>query len=88
MSPVGLCFLLFFSVLVSHWEPGCCYANGKVTRACGSMKPHHGGASGQTTKSPYQLQTNTSTFSPGDQIKEAAKMTKIKDLSDFDNATG
>uniref|UniRef100_A0AAQ5Y5H7 Ferric-chelate reductase 1a n=1 Tax=Amphiprion ocellaris TaxID=80972 RepID=A0AAQ5Y5H7_AMPOC len=69
MSPVGLCFLFFFSVLVCHWEPVCCYANGKVTKACGSMKPHHGGASGQTTLSPYQLQTNTSTFSPGDQIR-------------------
>ncbi|XP_008297535.1 putative ferric-chelate reductase 1 [Stegastes partitus] len=33
------------------------------------MKPHHGGASGQTTPSPYQLQTNTTTFGPGDHIQ-------------------
>nr|XP_046265658.1 putative ferric-chelate reductase 1 [Scatophagus argus] len=69
MSPVGVCCLLFISILVSHWVPADCYANGKVTKVCGSMEPHHG-TQGETTPSPYRLETNTTTFSPGlDRIK-------------------
>nr|XP_019956771.1 PREDICTED: ferric-chelate reductase 1-like [Paralichthys olivaceus] len=45
-----------------------CYANGKVTEACGDMEPKHS-APAQTTQSPYHLTTNTSTFSPGDHIQ-------------------
>uniref|UniRef100_A0A4W6G6R2 Reelin domain-containing protein n=1 Tax=Lates calcarifer TaxID=8187 RepID=A0A4W6G6R2_LATCA len=37
MSPVGLCCLLFISVSVCYWVPAGCYANGKVTKACGNM---------------------------------------------------
>ncbi|KAM7401390.1 hypothetical protein PAMA_005536 [Pampus argenteus] len=67
MSSVGLCFLLFLSVTVCYWVPAGCYANGKVTKVCGSMEPHHG-SSGQTGQSPYRLITNTTVFSPGDDI--------------------
>ncbi|KAM9349345.1 putative ferric-chelate reductase 1 [Symphorus nematophorus] len=68
MSPAGVCCLLFISVLACYWAPADCYANGKVTKVCGSMEPRHG-ASGQTTPSPYRLETNTTTFSPTDQIQ-------------------
>ncbi|XP_044074561.1 putative ferric-chelate reductase 1 isoform X2 [Siniperca chuatsi] len=68
MSHVGLCCLLFVSVLVWYWVPAVCYANGKVTKVCGSMEPHHR-APGQTTHSPYRLETNTTTFSPRDRIQ-------------------
>ncbi|XP_051267523.1 putative ferric-chelate reductase 1 isoform X2 [Dicentrarchus labrax] len=68
MSPVGVYCLLFISVSVCYWVPAGCYANGKVSKACGSMEPHHG-ASGQTTHSPYRLETNTTTFSPTDRIQ-------------------
>uniref|UniRef100_A0A3B4TFR5 Putative ferric-chelate reductase 1 n=1 Tax=Seriola dumerili TaxID=41447 RepID=A0A3B4TFR5_SERDU len=65
---LGLCCLLFISVSVCYWVPADCYANGKVSKVCGSMEPHHG-APGQTTASPYHLATNTTTFNPGDHIK-------------------
>ncbi|XP_068456856.1 putative ferric-chelate reductase 1 [Clinocottus analis] len=68
MSPVGVCVLLFVSVSVCYWLPAGCYANGKVTKACSSMEPLHG-AAGQTTQSPYHLETNTSSFRPGEQVK-------------------
>ncbi|XP_074508451.1 putative ferric-chelate reductase 1 [Sebastes fasciatus] len=69
MSPVGLRCLLFISVVVCYWVPAGCYADGKVTKVCGSMEPHHG-VPGQTTHSPYRLETNTTTtFSPGDRIQ-------------------
>lgn len=68
MSPVGLRCLLLVSVLVYYWVPADCYANGKVKESCGSMEPHHH-QHGQTTPSPYHLETNTTTFSPGDQIQ-------------------
>ncbi|XP_042354229.1 LOW QUALITY PROTEIN: putative ferric-chelate reductase 1 [Plectropomus leopardus] len=68
MSPLGLWCLLFISVLVWPWVPAGCYSNGKVTKVCGSMEPHHRN-SGQTTPSPYRLETNTTTFSPGDRIQ-------------------
>uniref|UniRef100_A0A3B4X6P2 Putative ferric-chelate reductase 1 n=1 Tax=Seriola lalandi dorsalis TaxID=1841481 RepID=A0A3B4X6P2_SERLL len=68
MSSLGLCCLLFISVSVCYWVPAHCYADGKVTKVCGSMEPHHG-APGQTTASPYHLATNTTTFNPGDHIK-------------------
>uniref|UniRef100_A0A3Q3LSU9 Ferric chelate reductase 1 n=1 Tax=Mastacembelus armatus TaxID=205130 RepID=A0A3Q3LSU9_9TELE len=45
-----------------------CYANGKVTEACGNMEPHHG-VPGQTIPSPYLLTTNSTTFSPGDHVQ-------------------
>uniref|UniRef100_A0A3Q1HH92 Ferric-chelate reductase 1a n=1 Tax=Anabas testudineus TaxID=64144 RepID=A0A3Q1HH92_ANATE len=68
MSRVGVCCLLFFFVSVCYWLPVICYANGKVTKACGNMEPHHG-VPGQTTQSPYHLAANTTTFSPGDHIE-------------------
>ncbi|TMS10161.1 Putative ferric-chelate reductase 1 [Larimichthys crocea] len=68
MSPVGVCCLLFITVSVCFWVPADCYADGKVTKVCGSMEPHHG-VPGQTTQSPFQLVTNASTFSPTDQIQ-------------------
>uniref|UniRef100_A0A8C9XB61 Ferric-chelate reductase 1a n=1 Tax=Sander lucioperca TaxID=283035 RepID=A0A8C9XB61_SANLU len=68
MSPMGLYCLLFISVLVCYWVPAGCYADGKVTKVCGSMEPHHGVPS-QTAHSPYSLETNSTKFSPGDQIK-------------------
>ncbi|KAM6919934.1 putative ferric-chelate reductase 1 [Lycodopsis pacificus] len=68
MSPVGLCGLLFISVSVYYWVPAGCYANGKVTKVCGSMEPHHG-VPGQSAHSPYRLDTNTTTFSPRARIK-------------------
>ncbi|KAK5859411.1 hypothetical protein PBY51_020966 [Eleginops maclovinus] len=67
MSPVGLS-CLFISVLVCHWVPAGSYSNGKVTKVCGSMEPQHG-SSGQASPSPYRLETNSSTFRPGDQIQ-------------------
>nr|XP_020444053.1 ferric-chelate reductase 1 [Monopterus albus]XP_020444054.1 ferric-chelate reductase 1 [Monopterus albus]XP_020444055.1 ferric-chelate reductase 1 [Monopterus albus]XP_020444056.1 ferric-chelate reductase 1 [Monopterus albus]XP_020444057.1 ferric-chelate reductase 1 [Monopterus albus] len=68
MSSVGLRCLLFVSVSLWYWVPAGCYANGKVTKACGNMEPRHG-FPGQTTLSPYHLATNTTTFSPGDHIQ-------------------
>ncbi|XP_044224293.1 putative ferric-chelate reductase 1 [Thunnus albacares] len=68
MSPVGLCCLLFLSVTVCNWVPAGCYANGKVTKVCGSMKAQHG-VPGQTSPNPYHLTTNTTVFSPGDHIQ-------------------
>ncbi|XP_073346816.1 putative ferric-chelate reductase 1 isoform X3 [Pagrus major] len=68
MSPADVCCLLFISVLACCWVPSGCYANGKVTKVCGSMEPHHRG-SGETTPSPYSLETNTTTFSPTDRIQ-------------------
>ncbi|XP_071348486.1 putative ferric-chelate reductase 1 [Trachinotus anak] len=68
MSSVGLCCLLFISVSVCYWVPTDCYADGKVTKVCGSMEPHHG-SPGQTGTSPYHLATNTTTFNPGDHIQ-------------------
>ncbi|TKS80419.1 putative ferric-chelate reductase 1 [Collichthys lucidus] len=68
MSPVGVCCLLFITVSVCFWVPADCYADGKVTKVCGSMEPHHGVPS-QTTQSPFQLVTNASTFSPTDRIQ-------------------
>ncbi|XP_069367693.1 putative ferric-chelate reductase 1 [Paralichthys olivaceus] len=68
MSSVGCYCLLFVFVSVCYWVPSGCYANGKVTEACGDMEPKHG-APAQTTQSPYHLTTNTSTFSPGDHIQ-------------------
>lgn len=68
MWPTGLCRLVFFSVVAFCWVPAGCYSNGKVTKVCGSMEPHHS-ASGQTKPSPYKLSTNTTIFSPGDHIQ-------------------
>ncbi|XP_070701310.1 putative ferric-chelate reductase 1 isoform X2 [Pempheris klunzingeri] len=68
MSPVGLCCLLFISVSVCCWVPAGCYANGRVTKVCGSMEPHHG-VLGQTAPSPYHLKTNTTMFSPTERIQ-------------------
>ncbi|KAM4623659.1 putative ferric-chelate reductase 1 [Polymixia lowei] len=68
MSSVGLCCVLFLSVSVCYWVPAGCYANGKVTKSCGSMEPHHGSHS-NTSHSPYHLVTNTTKFSPGDRIQ-------------------
>ncbi|XP_028283839.1 putative ferric-chelate reductase 1 [Parambassis ranga] len=68
MCPVGLYRLLFVTVSVCYWVPAGCYANGKVTKACDNMKPHHG-VPGETTHSPYNLKTNTISFSPGDRIQ-------------------
>uniref|UniRef100_A0A8C3A9G5 Ferric-chelate reductase 1a n=1 Tax=Cyclopterus lumpus TaxID=8103 RepID=A0A8C3A9G5_CYCLU len=68
MPPVGLGVLLLISVSVCYWVPAGCYANGKVTKVCGSMEPHHD-VHGQTAHSPYHLETNTTTFSPGESIK-------------------
>ncbi|XP_062259516.1 putative ferric-chelate reductase 1 isoform X1 [Platichthys flesus] len=68
MSSMGWYCLLFSSVFVVYWVPAGCYANGKVTKACGAMEPKHG-APAQTTQSPYLLTTNTSTFKPGDHIQ-------------------
>ncbi|KAM9845019.1 putative ferric-chelate reductase 1 [Aulostomus maculatus] len=45
-----------------------CYSNGKVTSACGSMKPHHD-VPAQTSPSPYHLQTNTTKFRPGEHVQ-------------------
>uniref|UniRef100_UPI0037E8D1C0 putative ferric-chelate reductase 1 n=1 Tax=Semicossyphus pulcher TaxID=241346 RepID=UPI0037E8D1C0 len=59
---------LFVAVLVCYWEPAGCYSNGKVTKACGSMEPHHR-ATGQTSPSPYRLQVNSTKFSPGDRVQ-------------------
>uniref|UniRef100_UPI003AAEC462 putative ferric-chelate reductase 1 n=1 Tax=Centroberyx gerrardi TaxID=166262 RepID=UPI003AAEC462 len=68
MSAVGLCCLLFLSVSVCYWVPAGCYANGKVTKACGSMVPHHGSHS-NSSHSPYHLATNATKFNPGDSIQ-------------------
>lgn len=68
MSPVGGPFLLLISILGFQCVPICCYSDGKVSKVCGSMVPHHRGK-GETSPSPYQLQTNTTTFSPKDQIR-------------------
>uniref|UniRef100_A0A7N8Y3V0 Ferric chelate reductase 1 n=1 Tax=Mastacembelus armatus TaxID=205130 RepID=A0A7N8Y3V0_9TELE len=68
MSSVGLCCLFFISVSLHYWVPAGCYANGKVTEACGNMEPHHG-VPGQTIPSPYLLTTNSTTFSPGDHVQ-------------------
>lgn len=68
MSPVGLPCLLLVSLVGFQSGLVLCYSNGKVSRACGSMVPQHSG-SGQTSPSPYGLQTSTTTFSPKDQIR-------------------
>ncbi|XP_071384389.1 putative ferric-chelate reductase 1 [Centroberyx affinis] len=68
MSAVGLCCLLFLSVSVCYWVPVGCYADGKVTKVCGSMVPHHGSHS-NSSHSPYRLATNTTKFNPGDSIQ-------------------
>lgn len=68
MSPVGLPCLLLISILGFQSGPVLCYSNGKVSKACGSMVPQHSG-SGETSPSPYQLQTNSTTFSPKDQVR-------------------
>ncbi|XP_056149823.1 putative ferric-chelate reductase 1 [Lampris incognitus] len=62
-----LCYLLFLSVSY-YWLPAESYADGKVTKACGSMKPHHDSHS-RTSNSPYHLATNTTRFSPGDRVQ-------------------
>ncbi|KAF3698869.1 putative ferric-chelate reductase 1 [Channa argus] len=66
MSSVGLWCVLFISVC--YWVEVGGYANGKVTKSCSSMEPHHG-VPAQTTQSPFHLATNTTTFSPGDRIQ-------------------
>ncbi|KAK2843992.1 hypothetical protein Q5P01_010651 [Channa striata] len=66
MSTVGPWCVLVLSVC--YWVQVGGYANGKVTKACVSMEPHHG-VPGQTTQSPFHLASNTSTFSPGDHIQ-------------------
>lgn len=68
MSPVGLSCLLLISILVCNWAPVDCYANGKVTKSCDNMEPRHG-FPGESTPSPYQLVTNTTTFRPKDHIR-------------------
>ncbi|XP_060899792.1 putative ferric-chelate reductase 1 [Labrus mixtus] len=67
MSPAGFSCLLFIAVLVCHWVPAGCYANGKVAKACHGMEPSHH-ARGQSTPSPYILTVNATTYGPGDQI--------------------
>lgn len=68
MSPWGPSCLLSLLLFPCLWAPVMSYANGKVSKACGSMEPHHH-SQGQTSPSPYYLQTNASTFSPGDHIQ-------------------
>ncbi|XP_056912613.1 putative ferric-chelate reductase 1 [Takifugu flavidus] len=68
MSPVAVPCLLLISILGFQCVPIFCYSNGKVSKVCGSMVPHHSGH-GQTSPSPYHLQTNTTTFSPNDRIQ-------------------
>ncbi|XP_041659554.1 putative ferric-chelate reductase 1 [Cheilinus undulatus] len=65
---IGFRSLLFIAVLVHYWVPADCYANGKVTKSCSSMEPHHR-VLGQTTPSPYHLTVNAMTYRPGDQIQ-------------------
>uniref|UniRef100_A0A3Q3NM29 Reelin domain-containing protein n=1 Tax=Labrus bergylta TaxID=56723 RepID=A0A3Q3NM29_9LABR len=67
MSPAGFSCLLFIAVLVCHWVPAGCYANGKVAKACHGMEPSHH-ARGQFSPSPYILTVNATTYGPGDQI--------------------
>uniref|UniRef100_UPI00358F83A1 ferric-chelate reductase 1 n=1 Tax=Myxine glutinosa TaxID=7769 RepID=UPI00358F83A1 len=43
------------------------YSNGKVTKACQTMKPGHGYSS-QVTSPPFYISTNSSTFQPGDTL--------------------
>ncbi|KAM3604238.1 uncharacterized protein V6R79_008306 [Siganus canaliculatus] len=69
MAPVRRWCLLVLSVLARHLVPAGCYANGKVTDSCGSMKPNHHSYPGETSPSPYHLETNTTVFRPKDQIQ-------------------
>lgn len=48
--------------------PVLSYANGKVSKACSGMEPHHH-SRGQTSPSPYQLQANSSTYRPGELVQ-------------------
>ncbi|KAK7944593.1 hypothetical protein WMY93_000321 [Mugilogobius chulae] len=71
MSPCGpSCLPVLVLVLsLSLWPcPVQSYANGRVTKACSSMEPHHH-SQGQTSPSPYQLHTNVSSFSPGEHVE-------------------
>lgn len=68
MAPAGLPWLLLVSVLGLQSGPALCYSNGKVSKVCGSMVPHHG-KTGETSASPYRLLTNTTSFSPKDGIR-------------------
>lgn len=68
MSPAGLPCLLLISILGFRGEQVLCFSNGKVSNVCGSMEPRHG-SRGETSPSPYQLQTNSTTFSPKDLIR-------------------
>uniref|UniRef100_A0A3P8ZDG4 Uncharacterized protein n=1 Tax=Esox lucius TaxID=8010 RepID=A0A3P8ZDG4_ESOLU len=43
------------------------FPNGKVSVACGDMKPQHGHAS-SSKSAPYNITVDQTTFSPGDQI--------------------
>ncbi|XP_072296616.1 putative ferric-chelate reductase 1 [Eucyclogobius newberryi] len=58
------CLLLFLSL----WPPVWPYANGRVAKACASMEPHHH-SQGQSSPSPYHLQSSVSSFSPGEHVE-------------------
>ncbi|XP_038127182.1 putative ferric-chelate reductase 1 isoform X2 [Cyprinodon tularosa] len=68
MARGTLSFFFILSFFGGHLVPAAGYANGKVTKACSTMEPHHG-VPAQTTTSPYQLKTNVTSFSPGDKIQ-------------------
>uniref|UniRef100_A0A8C6UXG8 Ferric-chelate reductase 1a n=1 Tax=Neogobius melanostomus TaxID=47308 RepID=A0A8C6UXG8_9GOBI len=68
MSPWGPSCLLSLLLCPCLWAPALSYANGKVSKACSSMEPHHH-SQGQTSLSPYHLQANSSTFRPGELIQ-------------------
>ncbi|XP_015260521.1 PREDICTED: putative ferric-chelate reductase 1, partial [Cyprinodon variegatus] len=68
MARGTLSFFFILSFFGGHLVPAAGYANGKVTKACSTMEPHHG-VPAQTTTSPYQLKTNVTSFSPGDRIQ-------------------
>uniref|UniRef100_A0A3B4AFN3 Ferric-chelate reductase 1a n=1 Tax=Periophthalmus magnuspinnatus TaxID=409849 RepID=A0A3B4AFN3_9GOBI len=58
------CFLLLLSLCLPVWP----YPNGKVTQSCTSLEPYHH-SQGQSSPSPYLLQANASSFSPGDHVE-------------------
>lgn len=68
MSSLGPSCLFLLLASLSWWELVVGYANGKVTKACSSMEPHHH-SQGQTDPSPFYLMANTSTFVPGEYIE-------------------
>nr|XP_014346259.1 PREDICTED: putative ferric-chelate reductase 1 isoform X2 [Latimeria chalumnae] len=59
---------LVFCILASVLELVASYANGKVTEACRSMKPRHGGTP-KPLPSVHTMTVDKTEFNPGDQIK-------------------